>query len=67
MHGETEVDTLKQKSIPFYERLGMTLCREVHMSDFSLYFMSCLPEGVTVAHSRPRPFSSSSPRAFQSV
>ena len=59
------VSTAKQKSIPFYNRLGMTLCREVHMSDFSLYFMSCLPEGVTVTHSRP--CSSSSPHAFHSV
>jgi hypothetical protein len=45
------VSTAQQKSIPFYENLGMTLCREVHMSDFSLYFLSCLPEGVTVTHS----------------
>ena len=44
------VSTAQQKSIPFYENLGMTLCREVHMSDFSLYFLSCLPEGVTVTH-----------------
>ena len=36
-----------KKSIPFYERLGMTLCRESHFGDFSLYFLSCLPEGVT--------------------
>ena len=42
-----------KKSIPFYERLGMTLCREVHMSDFSLYFLSCLPEGVTVSPPAP--------------
>ena len=42
-----------KKSIPFYERLGMTLCREVHMSDFSLYFLSCLPDGVTVSSTPP--------------
>uniref|UniRef100_A0A7S0EX00 Lactoylglutathione lyase n=1 Tax=Hanusia phi TaxID=3032 RepID=A0A7S0EX00_9CRYP len=35
-----------KKSIPFYQALGMTLCREVHMSDFSLYFLACLPEGT---------------------
>ena len=43
------------KSIPFYERLGMTLCREVHLGDFSLYFLSCLPEGVTVTPPPPSP------------
>jgi lactoylglutathione lyase len=44
-----------KKSVAFYERLGMTLCREIHMSDFSLYFLSCLPEGVTVTTRRSRP------------
>jgi len=32
-------------SIPFYQRLGMTLVREGHYGDFSLYFLACLPPG----------------------
>jgi len=35
-----------QKSVPFYEALGMTLVRELHFDNFSLFFMSTLPEGV---------------------
>ncbi|KAJ1468216.1 Glyoxalase/Bleomycin resistance protein/Dihydroxybiphenyl dioxygenase [Baffinella frigidus] len=27
--------------------LGMTLCREVHLSDFSLYFLATLPAGIS--------------------
>jgi len=36
-----------KKSVPFYESLGMTLVRELHFNNFSLYFMATLPEGVT--------------------
>jgi len=36
-----------KKSVAFYESLGMTLVREMHLNDFSLFFMSTLPEGVS--------------------
>eukprot|EP00386_Alphamonas_edax_P006360 GDKI01020604.1.p1 GENE.GDKI01020604.1~~GDKI01020604.1.p1 ORF type:complete len:330 (-),score=94.37 GDKI01020604.1:18-1007(-) len=36
-------------SLPFYSNiLGMTLVRELHMSDFSLYFFAHIPKGVEV-------------------
>mmetsp|Transcript_40754 Transcript_40754/g.49437 ORF Transcript_40754/g.49437 Transcript_40754/m.49437 type:complete len:387 (-) Transcript_40754:386-1546(-) len=36
-----------KKSIPFYtEQLGMTLVRESHFNDFSLYFLATLPVGT---------------------
>lgn len=37
-----------KKSIPFYtEHLNMTVVRESHFGDFSLYFLATLPEGST--------------------
>jgi len=50
-----------KKSIPFYESLGMTLLREYHGGDFSLYFLACLPPGVTP------PADKSSPEASEFV
>eukprot|EP00667_Euglena_gracilis_P017896 EG_transcript_18923 len=35
-----------KQSIAFYQQLGLTLIRESHHSDFSLYFMANLPEGT---------------------
>jgi len=35
------------KTIPYYEKLGLTLVRENHFDSFSLFFMACLPEGQT--------------------
>ena len=38
-----------KKSLPFYtDLLGMTLVRESHFGDFSLYFLATLPKGFTV-------------------
>jgi len=36
-----------RKSIPFYtEKLGMTVVRESHFGDFSLFFLASLPQGT---------------------
>lgn len=38
-----------KKSVPFYTaHLGMTLVRESHFADFSLYFLATLPQGTSV-------------------
>uniref|UniRef100_A0A7S1NJ34 Lactoylglutathione lyase n=1 Tax=Eutreptiella gymnastica TaxID=73025 RepID=A0A7S1NJ34_9EUGL len=37
-----------KKTVPFYEALGMTLIRETHFDDFSLYFLATLPKGTEV-------------------
>jgi lactoylglutathione lyase len=35
------------KSVPFYtQQLGMTVVRESHFGDFSLFFLATLPEGT---------------------
>eukprot|EP00287_Rhodomonas_sp_CCMP768_P031535 CAMPEP_0202854138 /NCGR_PEP_ID=MMETSP1389-20130828/90844_1 /ASSEMBLY_ACC=CAM_ASM_000865 /TAXON_ID=302021 /ORGANISM="Rhodomonas sp., Strain CCMP768" /LENGTH=352 /DNA_ID=CAMNT_0049532713 /DNA_START=30 /DNA_END=1089 /DNA_ORIENTATION=- len=47
-----------KKSIPFYESLGMTVCREMHGGDFSLYFLACLPPGVTPPADKASPEAS---------
>eukprot|EP00286_Rhodomonas_abbreviata_P020100 CAMPEP_0181296194 /NCGR_PEP_ID=MMETSP1101-20121128/4566_1 /TAXON_ID=46948 /ORGANISM="Rhodomonas abbreviata, Strain Caron Lab Isolate" /LENGTH=339 /DNA_ID=CAMNT_0023401027 /DNA_START=323 /DNA_END=1342 /DNA_ORIENTATION=+ len=47
-------------SVPFYQKLGMTLVREMGGGDFTNYFMTCLPPGVTA----PDP---SSPEASEFV
>ncbi|KAF8819938.1 putative glyoxalase I [Cardiosporidium cionae] len=39
-----------KKSIPFYTNyFGMTVIKEAHMNDFSLYFLANLPKGTHVA------------------
>ena len=35
-----------KKTIPFYEKLGLTMVCEKHFSDFSLFFLANLPPGV---------------------
>ncbi|KAF8820025.1 putative glyoxalase I [Cardiosporidium cionae] len=38
-----------KKSIPFYTNyFGMTVVRELHMNDFSLYFLAVLPKGTNM-------------------